>query len=351
MERLFNDDEGTIVDSSGEYRVVFDIAGPQRDSLSQPQQTQSQPQQTLLNINPNPVAAVEKVASLLPGNANNDDFSIDEDVTDQEPPSYQDVTLVTHGDLLTAKKYLVPLVERWDGPVSLVLFATNSSHLETTLAFIAHVRLCSDEVRHHVNFHIVSPLVETHLRYTASNNGKRLINKARLEKQNKRPGPWGGSGSASSKIRRSSAPNKTNNNNYSSAAIIDLETECQYFQEQKESSKFYRNSRESSDPLYLSSSGGSVSISSSSNLLMGSSYPTNLLRNVGRKRVSSSYSLVIPLYMLPSEGLRSKFHRMVKRRKDVDEKTVFVIPSFETKNEETPKNKVITNYDIKDIYF
>ncbi|OXA60519.1 hypothetical protein Fcan01_05539 [Folsomia candida] len=341
LERLFHDDEGsTIVDSTGEYRVVFDIAGPQRESiLSQSQLSpQTQPQQ------PNPVAAaaaaVEKPA-LLPGNANNDDFSIDEDVTDQEPPPSEDLTLVTHGDLMTTKKYLIPLVDRWNGPVSLVLFATNSSNVEAVLELIAHLRFCSDVVRQYVNFHVVFPLVETHVRYSAaSSSGKRPINKTGLDK-NKR---IGSGGNGASKNRRSSTPSKNNNN--SAVSAIDFETECQYFQDQREGSKLYKNFRESSDPLLDLGSGGgaatggsSVMVSTTSFVMNGPQYPINLLRNVARKRVLTDYSLVIPLYLQPSEGLRSKFHKMVKRRKDLDEKTVFVIPSFESKNNETPRNK------------
>lgn len=196
-------------------------------------------------------------------------------------------------------------------------------------------------MRQYVNFHVVFPLVETHVRYSAaSSSGKRPINKTGLDK-NKR---IGSGGNGASKNRRSSTPSKNNNN--SAVSAIDFETECQYFQDQREGSKLYKNFRESSDPLLDLGSGGgaatggsSVMVSTTSFVMNGPQYPINLLRNVARKRVLTDYSLVIPLYLQPSEGLRSKFHKMVKRRKDLDEKTVFVIPSFESKNNETPRNK------------
>ncbi|XP_046665043.1 beta-1,4-glucuronyltransferase 1-like [Homalodisca vitripennis] len=69
-------------------------------------------------------------------------------------------------------------------------------------------------------------------------------------------------------------------------------------------------------------------------------YPVNLLRNVARRGTASEFVLVVDIDMLPNENLRQDFfafasQRGLFRKREHDEKNVFVVPAFEAK-EETP---------------
>ncbi|XP_050672927.1 beta-1,4-glucuronyltransferase 1-like isoform X2 [Leptidea sinapis] len=77
-------------------------------------------------------------------------------------------------------------------------------------------------------------------------------------------------------------------------------------------------------------------------------YPINVGRNVARNASSTNYFLVSDIEMVPSEGLATKFLRMLRKlmgdrrrdKGDIFAKTVFVVPLFEVaKGEAIPRDK------------
>jgi hypothetical protein len=300
-QKLLRDEDGAIVDSTGEYRIVFDAAGPKPDNSGEVGQSGPPASPTFV------AQENTKLSSL----SNTDDFLIDEDIF--EPESNVDITLSTHSDLEGARRYLVPLVERWQGPVSLSLFAPNSSSVESIIDFVAQARLCSDLVRQWVTFHLVFPLVETHSQRNDRRNKPISKGLTRLQRNNKI---------------------SQNNNN------VDLK-ECQNFSK-----------------LSSSASGRSKYDSVNSGV---ANYPTNLLRNVARKRVLTDFSLVSDIDMLPSVGLRPKFQKFAREKgllkpNGDDRKTVFVVPAFESKFGEAPQTKrqlltLIDKYQARPFFF
>jgi len=305
-DKLLREDEGAIVDSTGEYRIVFEVAGPKVDISGQSGSPSAFPQ--------------EKHASL----SNTDDFLIDDDVF--EPDSTVDVTLGTHSDLDGAKRHLIALVSRWQGPISLALFAPNSSAVEACIEFIAQARLCSDQIKQFVSFHLVFPLVETHTQ--------------------------GGGGGRPKTTRLQGISIKRKK---LSSFKVDPK-ECQNFSKLSLASSTFssgggsgRSSSAAMSNYYYDSVSG-VSI-----------YPTNLLRNVARKKVLTDFSLVSDIDMLPSSGLRSKFQKFAREKELLqpngdERKSVFVVPAFESKNGEAPETKkellaLIDKYQVRPFFF
>ncbi|KAL1138533.1 hypothetical protein AAG570_008596, partial [Ranatra chinensis] len=74
-------------------------------------------------------------------------------------------------------------------------------------------------------------------------------------------------------------------------------------------------------------------------------FPNNLLRNVARRAATSEYVIVIDVDMMPNENLRQDFilfaiQRGLFRKPHRYEKTVFVVPAFEARdNVKLPLNK------------
>ncbi|XP_076046664.1 beta-1,4-glucuronyltransferase 1-like [Oratosquilla oratoria] len=74
---------------------------------------------------------------------------------DTQPLCNESVTYTTHGDF-TFLDNLVPLVERWRGPISAALYAPGSD-FNATLKTIAFLRTCRPLVATHVTFHVFFP--------------------------------------------------------------------------------------------------------------------------------------------------------------------------------------------------
>jgi len=298
MDRLLREDD-TIVDSSGEFRIVFDVAGPIPGSVisggpgldnggfptshSDGQRTYKEPA---------------------------DDFSIDDENFESLAA---DVTIVTQSDLASARRFLLPLMKRWGGPISLTLYAPNSTQVEKVLRFIAQVRRCHQLTKQYVSFHLVFPLVETHARTVQKTNNDTARLASRVLSRRKRKN-HGGSDSSSNGVH--------SNNNYFSGQSSKFENEqgCHIFLQELATESL----KSSSEMIHYDSSG----------------YPINLLRNVGRKKVVTEFLFVIAIDILPSSGLRSKFQQFVNNKKTVREKkVVYVVPAFESKNDEAPRTK------------
>ncbi|XP_064097760.1 beta-1,4-glucuronyltransferase 1-like isoform X2 [Macrobrachium nipponense] len=74
---------------------------------------------------------------------------------DTQPACNESVTYTTHADF-TFLDNLVPLVERWRGPVSAAVFAPGGD-FNTTLRTVAFLRTCRPLVAKHVTFHLFFP--------------------------------------------------------------------------------------------------------------------------------------------------------------------------------------------------
>jgi N-acetyllactosaminide beta-1,3-N-acetylglucosaminyltransferase len=74
-------------------------------------------------------------------------------------------------------------------------------------------------------------------------------------------------------------------------------------------------------------------------------YPVNLLRNVARRAVQAEFVLLLDADMLPSARLRERFFRFATRTRlfrdsQRDDKTVYVIPAFEARQDAVvPRDK------------
>uniref|UniRef100_A0A2L2YLE4 Beta-1,4-glucuronyltransferase 1 n=1 Tax=Parasteatoda tepidariorum TaxID=114398 RepID=A0A2L2YLE4_PARTP len=81
------------------------------------------------------------------------------------------------------------------------------------------------------------------------------------------------------------------------------------------------------------------------NYALGVAYPNNLLRNVARRSALTDFVFMIDIDMVPSENLYGDFLQFAKERKlffdsSKDDKTVYVVPAFEIKEDKNvPKTK------------
>lgn len=298
------------MDSTGEFRIVFDVAAP-RSSFQ------------LGNFPPAPPAAMDKDA-INPGtNAQTDDFSIDDENFEGPAPPI-DVTLVTFGDFLDSIQHLIPLVSRWNSPISVAIFASNSGEMQQALEFISQARQCHGPTREYVSFHLVFPLVETHSRGTANNhnnNNSSNNGSSRFER-------WKSDSHHHQQQKRLNQSSSSSNN---SKMPIELTGKsCQSFRDQI--NKYYHSGESKSEH-------GRKQHSSDKQ-----GFPVNLLRNVARRRVVTEYSFVINMDMVPSRDLRTSFQQFARDRlvgSGDAKKTVFVVPAFEIKSEEQiPLHKV-----------
>ncbi|CAL8100734.1 unnamed protein product [Orchesella dallaii] len=297
FDHLLREDQGAIVDSTGEFRIVFDVAGPR--SGSQPGNPHSAP------------AVIEKEAMIIPGtNAQTDDFSIDDENFEGLAPSV-DLSLVTFGNFQDVTHLLIPLVSRWNAPISLAIFAPNSNDVEHVLEFISQARLCHGPTRQYVSFHLVFPLVETHSRGSTNNNNGSKATPSQIRTQ---------------QYQQQKRLNFNSSSSSSSNLPVDvLEKSCQSFRDQI--NKYYQSAN----------GGGGGGGESRKYSKGGHNIPANLLRNVARRRVTTDYSFAINIDMIPSRNLRASFQQFVRDRiasSGDEKKTVFVLPAFEIKYEE-----------------
>ncbi|PSN50794.1 Beta-1 [Blattella germanica] len=72
------------------------------------------------------------------------------------PSTVPDIALVSQCSF-NHLHYIVPMVQRWQGPVSVAVFAEDHE-LSEALWAIAGLRLCYSAIRHNVSFQLVSPL-------------------------------------------------------------------------------------------------------------------------------------------------------------------------------------------------
>lgn len=262
---------------------------------------------------------IEKDAHNQGTNAQTDDFSIDDENFDGLAPPV-DVTLSTFGNYQKSMQHLIPLVSVWNGPLSVALFASSAGEMQLLLEFISKARMCHGPTKQYVSFHLVFPLVETH----SARRGARPHNVTRFEK-------W----KSKQEAHLQQQHNKRLNPNSSSSSsnpnsIIKMPTEttigksCQSFRDQV--NKFYKTA--------TSGESGNKRDSSRKNSFNDkNTIPSNLLRNVARRRVVTEYSFAIDLGMIPSRDLRANFQQFARNRlasgSSDDKKTAFVVPAFE----------------------
>ncbi|XP_054713202.1 beta-1,4-glucuronyltransferase 1-like [Uloborus diversus] len=81
------------------------------------------------------------------------------------------------------------------------------------------------------------------------------------------------------------------------------------------------------------------------NYALGVAYPNNLLRNVARRSVLTEFVFMIDIDMVPSENIHKDFLQFAREKKlfsdsNKDDKTVYVVPAFEVKEDATvPRHK------------
>ena len=264
------------------------------------------------------------------------------------------MTLISASDLTSARRYLISLVERWQGPISLALFARTAPEVENVIEFMTTLQKCHPLARQFVTFHLVFPTHNTKI-----------------------PDPAG-----SSKILQNPP-----------APPLDVVQNlmpilCQNFYKNLPSVRGQEQEIDAAPEI-------DRSVSHHQRLRK---FPINLLRNVGRRTTRTKYSFVIDLDLLPSAGLRTQFQEFISARaragagrarrrrrrrvkvkganthtdteqpldhfdfdepgrdRDVDSKVVFVVPAFETKNGETPSTKaellpLLDSYQARPYYF
>ncbi|XP_042368298.1 beta-1,4-glucuronyltransferase 1 [Plectropomus leopardus] len=81
------------------------------------------------------------------------------------------------------------------------------------------------------------------------------------------------------------------------------------------------------------------------------SYPNNLLRNVARNGIESSYILVIDIDMMPSADLHQQFLAMIMRREPASDE-VFVLPAFEIRHARkmpASKTELVQLYQVGEV--
>ncbi|KAG8198071.1 hypothetical protein JTE90_020902 [Oedothorax gibbosus] len=81
------------------------------------------------------------------------------------------------------------------------------------------------------------------------------------------------------------------------------------------------------------------------NYALGVAYPNNLLRNVARRNSVTDFQFMVDIDMVPSKNLRTDFLQFAHDKKvfsdsNKDDKTVYVVPAFEVKEDaEIPRTK------------
>ncbi|MEE6522577.1 hypothetical protein FKM82_021171, partial [Ascaphus truei] len=179
---------------------------------------------------------------------------------EEEVQARLDVALASHASLSNLG-HLQELVQRWDGKISLALFAPSAAQakLATVLAY-ALARLCPP-LRERVSFHLVCQSGDT-------------------------------------------------------ASVPELEDRGEFARLRTCQAAFAKAAGVGTNTV---------------NYAGNASYPNNLLRNVARAGVSrASFTLVVDIDMVPSDGLREGFLRLVAG--GVAGRTVFVVPAFEIRH-------------------
>lgn len=205
-----------------------------------------------------------------------------------------DVTLVTqcsHGRL----PHVVKLSRHWDGPLSVSVFATKGDLIDA-LVSIAELRQCFPTLRHNTTFHLVYPL--SHHR---QHHLQELVNISILK--------W------------SSSSKNSNREN------------CERFE-----SLSKKSIKQGVVPVDSGSFSSSSSLPANYDTKDGVSYPNNLLRNVARRNVLTEFFFLVDVDTVPSTNLHRDFLAFSETNRlfldlKKDDKTVYVVPAFEAKEE------------------
>lgn len=185
-----------------------------------------------------------------------------------------DATLVTQSTV-NHVHYLVPLSERWKGPVAVSVFALRRD-LALVVDVLVQLRRCVPALRYNTSFHLVYP----------------------LNSRGAHPSDPLGSSTTTSPGGKSAA----------SPAFS-----CDGLADQLRAIAFPEN------------------------YALGVSYPVNLLRNVARRNAQSEFVLVLDVDLLPNDGLHEGFVRFARDNRlfvesHRDDKTVYVLPAFEVRD-------------------
>ncbi|GAB6020488.1 Beta-1,4-glucuronyltransferase 1 [Chamberlinius hualienensis] len=247
------------------------------------------------------------------------DLLVHSDGFRSQKDSYADVTLVTQCSF-GRLPHLVTLSQHWNGPISVAVFATKGD-LVDALVSIAELRQCFPTIRHNTTFHLVYPL--SHHRH---HHLQELVNLVILK--------WS-----------SSSTSTTLTSEY-----------CEKFSlSNKRSTKIDSNNIIQYDAVV-------PSLATNYEIKDGVPYPNNLLRNVARRNALTEFFFLIDVDMVPSENLHHDFLVFAESNRllsDVkrDDKTVYVVPAFEAREEvRVPTNKkdlltLIDSLNARPFYF
>ncbi|KPM08238.1 N-acetyllactosaminide beta-1,3-N-acetylglucosaminyltransferase-like protein 2 [Sarcoptes scabiei] len=219
-----------------------------------------------------------------------------------------DLSIVTHGTLHQLSN-LDFLAQKWNGPISVAVFAVSVQQLPLIIEAILLLRYCNPLVRERISFNLVYPL---------------------------------------------NFSNKLNNRQVRSVLDFlkwpDIE---QFYPE-------FENFISNSNCINIERSILKLIKRPTINYDHDVAYPNNLLRNIARRNALTEYTLVIDLDLVPSENLYEKFIDFAKRTKffrktdsflngERSEKTVFVIPTFEIDLDVMKQSDSTNRYLKKDL--
>lgn len=258
------------------------------------------------------------------------------------------VTYTTHGDV-TFLDNVVPLVRRWDGPLSMAVYTPGTDY-DHAIESIAYLRQCTDRaVRQRVTFHLLlderhfpskirklhatqgsyleqpaqtassagaaspglAPTAETqqkHLVQVRSSNGQAVVRALRSVADNRAPS----AGDASS-VSSTSAKSADVATDDSGLPIVNCSMAAPWTTPPKKTYKQMRNL----------------------------TYPVNVLRNIARQNAPTYYVLASDAELYPSPNLVADFMQMLRRNDSIlnlDRPKIFVLPIFEVYGNQTVPN-------------
>jgi len=252
----------------------------------------------------------------------------------------ESVTYTTHGDV-TFLDNLVPLAQRWDGPLSMAVYAPGSDY-EMAIRSIAYLRQCTAvDIRQKVTFHLV--LDERHF---PANLRKLHPAQGRAQPAPAAVPPTSSSPSTALNTPTSAPPPKKRVVMVRSAnkqAVVRVGRSA------KSAATAAAQHEDETDSAGLplvncnQPAPWSKPPAKTYKQLKGLTYPVNLLRNVARQNGATHFVLASDAELYPSPNLVRLFLDMIRRNDSVlnlGRPKVFVLPIFEVyANQSVPQSK------------
>jgi len=248
----------------------------------------------------------------------------------------ESITYTTHGDV-TFLDNVIPLVQRWDGPLSMAVYAPGTDY-DTAMNSIAYLRQCTiPAVNERVTFHLV--LDERHfpraIRKLHPSQGSILVPEGHGTTGGQSTGPT--STTADANHKRTVQVHSSNGQ-----AVIRVE-------------RSGMAAGSAADGGILPEIGGLPVVNCSQpapwstppkktyKQIKNLTYPVNVLRNVARQNAPTHYILASDAELYPSPNLVGDFFAMLRRNESIlhlGRPKIFVLPIFEVySNQTVPTSK------------